>query len=146
MRITRGITISPRPHDVNTTLLQHFDDIQRWIIRTLNRSCGYYILYPEITETGRLHFHGVITVTNEVKWKKETIQWLNKIGFIKLENFYKNGFTGKLRWMCYCRKEFHQTQQVLDIKQPIVHQKIPKKKIFKPAPDLDVNLFAQWKR
>lgn len=144
MSTVRGITISPPPQPVGVTLTTHYWNLKRWIMRTLNRSCGYYILYPEITETGRLHFHGTVHIKNMVKWKRETSQWLRKIGFIKLENFYTNGIQGQMRWIMYCRKEFHQTQLVLDIDRPILYDKPPKKKAVPVDDALDQNMFNKW--
>lgn len=90
----------------------HNDDdkyIHKLVISTLKKSRIWknknYILFPEYTKNGVLHYHGIIwdhyqsEVMSCVKW------WRRKYGFVKPELELKNRY----RWIEYITKNYGKT-------------------------------------
>lgn len=79
-----------------------------------------YIIFPELDDKGRLHYHGKITSLTEsqrVSLYKSVRPTLQRIGFVDLQPV-KN----ELECLYYCKKQFAFTSQVLERYQPISPQ------------------------
>lgn len=90
----------------------HDDDdiwMHRYIQDKINKSIIWkkknYILFPEFTKKGILHYHGVIWGSYQIEVIKMAKWWRRSLGFVKLElkiNNYKN-------WMNYITKDYGKT-------------------------------------
>lgn len=122
---TYAITISPpqrigQPYAIvgnrqyhYITQKQIFHDDYRILIGALRGSVSKCKIYPEISDNGRLHYHGTVVVKDYVKWKKRGLTRLTRLGFIKVKP------SPNEKWGEYCKKEWEQTKEVLDLEQPI---------------------------
>lgn len=99
---------------------QIFHDDYRVIIGALRGSVNECKIYPEISDNGRLHYHGIVVVCDYVKWKKRGLTRLARLGFCKLKPQPNE------KWLAYCKKEWEITKEVLEIEQPI-HEGLLKK-------------------
>lgn len=65
---TYTFTISPREQytngSTNTILKQHLQNILSIINKLGTHKDYYFKLYPELSKTGRLHYHGIIRISN----------------------------------------------------------------------------------
>lgn len=125
MNTTIEITISPP--DRSTDYLGHKEPFS-WIflqdliqIRSILKynKIGQYIIFPEFANF-RLHYHGIITMnpTQFTRFNKHAIHKFRCIGFCHFKKLLT--FKDKLKWIYYCRKEWHITQPILDIDIPIM--------------------------
>ncbi len=79
--------------------------IERWLKQTKWKELNY-ILFPEFTPKGDLHYHGVIWDSYEAPFLQRVRAWQRKYGFVKPElklNTYKceNGLSTKLNKCCW---------------------------------------------
>ncbi len=104
-----GLTISPkyrrRINDINL-LLSDYKKIDI-IIRKFSKN---YEIYPELSDTGRLHYHGYMTIDDIIKYKR-IINSLRYIGFVKIETKLRN----KMKWMDYCKKDIDSTSKIFEV-------------------------------
>lgn len=101
-----GLTISPPPSKL--TLDEEL--LRVWyyrIYRILNIFSDKWVLYPELDESARLHFHGYFNVTDMVKYKRN-INRLREYGFIKIETKFRDF----VNWQRYCMKDIQETVKV----------------------------------
>lgn len=123
------ITISPPPQ-----LESPKDTYYKWylpLIIYLKPATSRFILYPELDETGRLHFHGIITVKDWSKLYRSSYPWIRKnVGFIDVRKKANN----RLGWLLYCMKNWAHTQQILEITEPIYRKRVSTKMCL-PAPE-----------
>jgi hypothetical protein len=129
------ITISPPPQ-VESPKTTYF----KWyipLIIALKPATTMFVLYPELDETGRLHFHGIVYVKDWAKLFRHAYPWIRKnVGFIDIRKKANN----KLGWLMYCMKNWARTQQDLEIDEPIYRKRIgPKTTVPKPEPLPRVN-------
>lgn len=120
---TMAITISPKDRVAEYYLKKYlnplrsvYDDDKPIIQRALNRCSKDYTIYPELDNTGRLHYHGEVHINNDTNWKAYTCGMLKTIGFIKVKSNPNGG------WKEYCKKEWDQTKQILKISEPITYE------------------------
>lgn len=71
----------------------------------------WFSLYPEFSDTGRLHYHGFIAKTILDKYLKDIEYLQEKFGFICVKPV-KN----QKGWEAYCKKEWAVTKKYLGIK------------------------------
>lgn len=81
-----------------------------------------YILYPEIDDKGRLHYHGKLYLTNSqlIRYYKHAQFHLAKIGFVDVNNLSKKTQKDNERWTNYMQKDWKFTSQLLDIEDPLI--------------------------
>jgi len=129
MNTSLAITISP-PNRIKGTKVRNpnrnmFDEDRKNIksIFKYNR-IKRYIVFPEFDVKGRLHYHGVLTLdSNErIRFYKHAMHKLALTGFVDIKPL--NDFLGHLRWLCYIKKQWHITKQVLEISRPIANVKL----------------------
>ena len=95
-----------------------FNDDSEIIVRALNRCSNEYVVYPESDDTGRLHYHGLITLNNKTNWTRTTLPKLKTLGFICAKTKVNDG------WSEYCTKNWNYTKTVLELEEPIVYRKL----------------------
>lgn len=82
--------------------------------KTLAKSCDYEI-YPEFRiVTGDIHYHGTIAIKDKIKWYKQTLPSLKRMGYVKVKKI--DDLQG---WTKYLQKEYSITKGILDIELPI---------------------------
>jgi len=89
----------------------------------------HYIIYPELSDAGRLHYHGIIKVneTQKVRLFKHALSKFKSIGMVDLQMIKIGEYNyNKLRWLMYCKKNWQFTHRVLEIEIPIVRLKMEK--------------------
>lgn len=113
-----ALTVSPKPI-VGDYLEKYHTEFLPIIVRFLRRCSKRYIMYPEFTDTGRLHFHGLVDVIDKVAFCKG-IPLLQRLGFVKIDKIRTLG--DRLRWIIYISKD-RATLGALNIKEPIYPRK-----------------------
>lgn len=99
-----AITISPPCNPPTVSCLKWLDIKEYDIRRLLNKFSRHYILYPEFSDTGRLHWHGLIIVHDKLALNL-TRHLINKqLGWLALKPI--RTFKDKLGWLMYCQKEY----------------------------------------
>lgn len=89
------------------------------IVRYLRRCSKRYILYPEFTDTGRLHFHGLYYIHDKVAMLKG-LPRLQRIGYIKQDKI--KTVMDHIRWIVYISKD-RACLHALKIEEPIYPRK-----------------------
>lgn len=84
-----------------------------------------FVIYPELTLQGNIHFHGKIYIHDAVKWFKNVLPKLKKNGFVKIKTNLNEG------WDEYCGKQWDIFKDVLDLANPIDYQYLSKIKKLK---------------
>lgn len=122
-----AITISP-PNRVKWTGFcnpnRNLYDSDKFIIEAVlkyNRIKDY-LIYPEFDVKGRLHYHGILNLTNaqRIRLYKHAQPKLTSIGYVDVKPI-----DSKLTWLCYIKKQWHFTAQVLELITPICRVKLP---------------------
>lgn len=105
-----ALTISPPQRSGPVKFLLSRD------IKILSKVIGYFVLYPEIDHTGRLHYHGYIQKKDIEIYLKDIDYIKRKIGFICVKDIKQSW-----KWSKYVLKEWNSTKKYLDIKKPITN-------------------------
>ena len=97
------ITISPRDR-VGRPQTLYRQDCKT--INFLSRCSKRFSIWPEFSEsTDRLHYHGVVYITDKIKWYKQTKHVFQSLGFVKLVKITP-GFKHLLKVILYCTKSY----------------------------------------
>lgn len=105
-----GITITfNKPLELTMSPRAQYNYTRVILSKLLNFSTFDFILMPEFTLQGRIHYHGILKIKNFAKWVKDTLPSLRRIGFIKLEN----KITPK--WNQYIYKSLSDTKAILGL-------------------------------
>jgi len=134
-----AITISPPSrqkyiHHVNPNRLQ-YDDDKNQIKSILSYNKIYnYIIFPELDEKGRLHYHGILNLTHThyTRFHKHAIHKLKQIGFVDITIIKE--FINNIRQCIYMQKDWGTTKTILDISYPIIPRR--DKAIFQCPKDI----------
>lgn len=124
-----ALTITPPYRSINklyrnpNRMLFDEDADQIHCIMKYNKIKGY-IIYPEFSEKGRLHYHGILTLnpTEYIRFHKHAIHKLKLIGFVDITIIKE--FINNLRYVVYMSKEWGVTREILEINQPIMYRKL----------------------
>lgn len=81
----------------------------------LGESCDDFVIYPEFTIQGRIHYHGILTIINYVRWVRDTLPRLRKLGYVKMESFKDNPDN----WITYMKKSLTETKEILQFKEDV---------------------------
>lgn len=103
--------------------------------RLLNKYCSDWEVCPELTNDGIIHYHGMLTITDEYGFFRFLLPRLKRSGFIKLKNIdnYK-------KWKQYCTKKQHKyAMQLFDLHK---HYPINKNNIKNIVKDIKKKLDA----
>lgn len=111
---TLAITWVPNP---NTLLKRMYSpgkqlDACKWFMDQLHK-CTIYQMYPEMTIAGNIHFHGLIEITDKVKWYKSVQPTLKRNGFVLIKSNVDQG------WIDYIRKDMEDMKTIFKIDLPI---------------------------
>lgn len=95
-----ALTISPpqRTGCPKTLYKKDRDIIYYYIPKFSN----HFILFPEFSQCGRLHYHGIIKVTDKYKFY-HTKHLLDNLGFTMWKPL--KDYQGQLAWLTYCKKD-----------------------------------------
>jgi len=82
-----------------------------------------YIIFPELDEKGRLHYHGILDLNNTcyTRFHKHAIHKLRQLGFVDISVL--KSFENNLRYCIYMMKDWGNTKVILDISYPIIHRR-----------------------
>lgn len=101
------ITISP-PHRKGSDKYNYRND-KHWIRHICLRRCSkHFVIYPELSEDDRLHYHGIVRIDDYKKWYKQTKYKLTALGYISVKRI--KDFKMHLDCLLYCMKNYSKTQ------------------------------------
>ncbi len=98
-----SITISAQYRTVHPDFLYNDDKLK--LVKWLNRFSDHYIIVPEFSDNGRLHYHGLFNMSDKIKYYKSKYSIDKEIGFVKVERI--NDFKSHLRWLMYIYKDYN---------------------------------------
>lgn len=133
-----AITLSP-PAFTGDFVERYHTEFLPELVRFLRRCSKRYMVYPEFTDMGRLHFHGLFYIHDKTAMLKG-LPRLQKLGFIKLDKI--KTFGDHLRWVIYMSKE-RATLGALKIEEPIYPKKHKrsKKKLDELLPETNLTRY-----
>lgn len=126
------LTISP-PVKNTKPEYQFIEDLI--ILKKLRLCTSMFIIYPELSPTGRLHYHGIVYINDKIKWFKSVLPSLRKLGFCDLKP--TRDFKNKLTLLIYCKKEWPITKEILGIDHPFMR--------FKNNSLMNSNFYTKYK-
>lgn len=100
-----ALTISPPSRPQAPRYL--YNDDKPFIQKQLNRCSNRYIMYPEFSIDGRLHYHGIIYLDTYSSWGYVKATITKNLGFSCIKPL--KTFKDKLGWLLYCQKEERST-------------------------------------
>lgn len=104
------------------------------ILRGLRR-CSTFILYPELTLAGHLHFHGIVKVEDRIKWYRQVLPNIKLHGFVCIKEI-----TNYQGWIEYCSKDQEHMTKILKVDIPFTEDHVYMKGfkvVYKEATLLD---------
>lgn len=84
----KAITWSPKRHKVYSIDYQIGEDVYEQF-RHWPKCMNDYILYPEVNLNGNVHWHGLISVRDKIKWWKSVLPRLKLYGFVVIKDLFK---------------------------------------------------------
>lgn len=115
-----------------------FKETAPYLTKLLSRSTTFSLVIEFRHETGDAHYHGVIQITDYIKWHRDTLPSLKRLGFVCIKvigcSLYKRRYTDMFKgWEKYYTKE-------IDIARGLLGDYFPLTKVieFKPK-DLKTN-------
>lgn len=96
-----ALTISPEQR--NGKPLSMYKRDRDFLYQWLTPYTDHFIMYPEFTESGRLHYHGIIHISDRYKFY-HTKHLVTNIGFTMWKPL--RNVKDHLTWLTYCRKNF----------------------------------------
>lgn len=137
-----ALTISP-PNRMKGTKLRNYnrflfeEDILHIRAVFKYNKIRNFIIFPELDDRGRLHYHGIVSLnpSQYVRYRKHAEFKLRLLGFVDAKPL--KGFLDHLRWLFYCRKQFHIIQEILEITEPVMS--LPTKRIKNMKHNLDTD-------
>jgi len=138
-----AVTISP-PTSYLTPSFNYNDEIT-YLIKTIRRFSKHYIIYPELDDSARLHYHGIISIDDPIKYFQSGMSRLKRMPRqVTQYNIVKQCFIcikklktrlDHLKWLLYIRKNWYITKHVLNLKEPVYPKQIVKLKKQHLKPD-----------
>lgn len=110
MRNLYSITVSLRPMAQSPLYMHRV--MKRVLRRELNKMSKHYVLVPEFSDKGRLHYHGTIQIDDKLKMYNNKYR-LDRMGFTKLDPL--ETVKDLLKWTVYCRKNYGLIRAEYDI-------------------------------
>lgn len=90
------------------------------VLKNIRLVSKNFVIYPELTHQGNIHFHGKIYISDPIKWFKSVLPKLKKNGFVKIKTNLNVG------WDEYCGKQWDIFKDVLDLDKPIDYEYLSK--------------------
>lgn len=113
-----ALTVTFKRLHCKTPRAQYWETICE-LTKTLSRSTKY-CLVPEWrlagSNPGSIHYHGTIMIFDRVKWLKQTLPSIKRLGFICIKPIKKEGLKG---WNKYFTKEIEIAEQIVGHPMPI---------------------------
>lgn len=116
-----AFTWAPRRYSV--TPIRTFETDVRVLFPYLHKCSEQFLVYPEFTLKGQLHYHALINVSDKAKWYG-----------IVLPKFNSKGFTcvkvcqNKAKWLSYISKDVEMMRRALNYSDiPLHEDNIPAK-------------------
>jgi len=120
------ITITYRPSELMVKPYIQFQQTLFDLRKQLQKSCRY-IICPELTIRGIIHYHGIIHIRDRVKWYKSTLPWLKincgHIDISALKNLEKSLEYMTKDYRIY--KEIFNASEIIIKNETQVHTEIP---------------------
>lgn len=119
-----AITISPPNRiDKYNSLDYIYKSDALYIDKYLRKCSIFYTIYPELDISGRLHYHGIITLKDRVKFYRAVLPAFNLLGFTLVKAVFEES-----KWLKYITKDWETTQKILKITDYIHWEKRTKPK------------------
>lgn len=110
-----ALTLTYRQHHYVDPLRQFQETILQ-VLLGLRRCCEEFVLCPELTDDGNIHYHATIWVTDMVKWHKSILPSFRRNGFTKVKSNVDS------KWTEYVIKDVDNMQKILGVELPITEQ------------------------
>lgn len=91
-----------------------FTHVLPFIKEFLNKCCYDYELWPELHQSGDVHFHGILDIKDKIKYYKTLKKHTERIGNVLLKNI-----DDMAKWKEYCGKDIKDMEKLFKIKLPI---------------------------
>ena len=75
--------------------------------------CHAFIIYPELTIQGNIHYHGILHVSDKVKWHKKVLPTFKYHGFVCIKRH------NNIIWDEYIEKDDEAMSVILNIELPL---------------------------
>lgn len=113
----RAFTWSPNPKLFRSIdpQVQFCETMQT--IKYLANCCNKLYIYPELNQNGRIHYHGVLYITDKVKWYKSVLPKFKYTGFVMIKTEINE------HWDEYIKKDSAMMEEILEYKLPIIFEK-----------------------
>lgn len=98
MNVTAYALTVTYQRNTGTQPLWQFHDTAYELWGLLRRSTDF-VMFPELTVQGKIHYHGIVRITDKYKWFKWTLPKLKSLGFIKIKSNVDSG------WDEYIKKD-----------------------------------------
>lgn len=72
-------------------------------------STDYYSIYPELSKSGKLHYHGIIRITDMIKWYRKALPILSSLGLYSIQRI--DSPIDLIRTSLYCRKDWYKNRE-----------------------------------
>lgn len=132
-----NVTISPPYRREDPQKLYESDKI--YIRRHFNKFSNHYNIYPEFSPDSRLHYHGIVDVTDTTKMHRSKYKLDRELGYSMFKKI--NTFEQHLRSLIYAMKEW--ASNCLTFLKPIIYKKLRRQKYYEEPVGLDEGIL-KW--
>lgn len=80
-----ALTWAPNPKHLKENQEINYRNHLVKIFSKFHRACSMFIICPELTLQGNIHYHGIFQVKDEIKWFKYILPTMKRQGFIKVK-------------------------------------------------------------
>lgn len=113
-----ALTVSP-PYRIQGPRYCYNDDMN--FLKFIRLCSKHFIIYPELSRSSRLHYHGLILISDHIKYHKKIVPALKRMGHVKIDPI--RTFADHLRWLLYIRKEWETSRYVVKAASPLLPHK-----------------------
>lgn len=111
-----ALTITYRDH-IGDDIRFQYDSTIRLIYNILDHSCDEFMIYPELTVNGRIHYHCLCLKKNQELWQKALIRLRKECGRVKAVEARTPD-----DWLEYCEKDTDCMKELLGRSFPITQE------------------------
>lgn len=105
-----ALTLTLTKYQLSRSRREQFFDSARIIFKSFSPSC-YFMMYPELTIEGNVHWHGEFEIYDDVKYYNTTIPMLKKLcGFRCMKTIFDKDY-----WFKYMTKSYGSMNRCLKI-------------------------------
>lgn len=103
--------------------IRTFEEHKTVIFPHLQKCCETFMIFPEFTKKGNLHYHGMLMINNRPKWYSTVLPIFNRKGFTCIKSINDSD-----KWYEYMSKEVSMMRIALnDNDIPLTEDNIPKR-------------------